>query len=109
MNCIDLQFNYQGGSLPLPLDYGYRALILAQKTLHNFVGLNGWVGVDLILGSDTNGIKDFVFEINPRLTTSYLGARHHLKVNPASFGPTLICFFRNQKAKVIILLTVRMA
>lgn len=85
MNCIDLQFNYQGGSLPLPLDYGYRALILAQKTLHNFVGLNGWVGVDLILGSDTNGIKDFVFEINPRLTTSYLGARHHLKVNPASF------------------------
>jgi len=83
--CLDLQFNYQGGSLPLPLDFGYRALSLAQKTLHNFVGLNGWVGVDLILGPDTKGINDFVFEINPRLTTAYLGARHHLKVNPASF------------------------
>ena len=84
MECLDLQFVYQGGSLPLPLDFEYRALILAQKTLHDFGGLNGWVGVDLILGPDSRGLKDFVFEINPRLTTSYLGARHHLLVNPAS-------------------------
>jgi hypothetical protein len=84
MECLDLQFGYQGGSLPLPLDFEYRALILAQKTLLDFGGLNGWVGVDLILGQDTKGIKDFVFEINPRLTTSYLGARHHLLINPAS-------------------------
>ena len=82
--CLDHQFIYQGGSLPLPLDYEYRALILAQKTLRDFGGLNGWVGVDLILGPDTKGLKDFVFEINPRLTTSYLGARHHLLINPAS-------------------------
>jgi predicted ATP-grasp superfamily ATP-dependent carboligase len=84
MECIDLQFVYQGGSLPLPLDFEYRALILAQKTLRDFDGLNGWVGVDLILGPDIKGLKDFVFEINPRLTTSYLGARHHLRINPAS-------------------------
>ena len=84
MECQDLQFVYQGGSLPLPLDFEYRALILAQKTLRNFNGLNGWVGVDLILGPDTKGLEDFVFEINPRLTTSYLGARHHLIINPAS-------------------------
>lgn len=82
--CLDLQFVYQGGSIPLPLDYEYRALILAQKTLRDFNGLNGWVGVDLILGPDTKGLKDFVLEINPRLTTSYLGARHHLLINPAS-------------------------
>lgn len=84
MECLDLQFVYQGGSIPLPLDFEYRALILAQKTLHDFGGLNGWVGVDLILGPDSKGLKDFVFEINPRLTTSYLGARHHLTINPAS-------------------------
>ncbi len=83
MECIDLQFVYQGGSLPLPLDFEYRALILAQKTLRDFGGLNGWVGVDLILGPDTKGLEDYVFEINPRLTTSYLGARHHLLINPA--------------------------
>lgn len=85
MNCLDHQFIYQGGSLPLPLDFENRALILAQNALRNFVGLNGWVGVDLILGPDTKGSNDFVFEINPRLTTAYLGARHHLQVNPASF------------------------
>ena len=84
MECQDLQFVYQGGTLPLPLDFEYRALILAQKTLRDFNGLNGWVGVDLILGPDTKGLEDFVFEINPRLTTSYLGARHHLIINPAS-------------------------
>jgi len=84
MNCIDNQFVYLGGSLPLPVDFEYRALILAQKTIRDFVGLNGWVGVDLVLGSDPNGFEDFVFEINPRLTTAYLGARHHLHINPAS-------------------------
>jgi len=84
MNCIDDQFVYQGGTLPLPMEFEHRALILAQKTLCDFVGLNGWVGVDLILGADPNGLEDFVFEINPRLTTSYLGARHHLEINPAS-------------------------
>ena len=82
--CLDHQFVYHGGSLPLPLDFEYRALILAQKTLRDFDGLNGWVGVDLILGPDTKGLEDYVFEINPRLTTSYLGARHHLLINPAS-------------------------
>lgn len=85
MNCIDNHFVYQGGSLPLPMEFEHRALILAQKTLRDFMGLNGWVGVDLILGADPDGLEDFVFEINPRLTTSYLGARHHLEINPASF------------------------
>ena len=85
MNLLDNQFIYQGGSLPLPVDLEHRALILAQNTIRDFPGLNGWVGVDLVLGSDPNGFMDFVFEINPRLTTAYLGARHHLHINPASF------------------------
>lgn len=84
MSCIDNQFVYQGGALPLPIEFEHRALILAQKALRDFVGLNGWVGVDLILGADTNGLEDFVLEINPRLTTSYLGVRNYLEINPAS-------------------------
>ena len=33
----------------------------------------GWVGVDMILGSCNDGHDDRVLEINPRLTTSFVG------------------------------------
>ena len=33
----------------------------------------GWVGVDMILGSCNDGRDDRVLEINPRLTTSFVG------------------------------------
>ena len=33
----------------------------------------GWVGVDMILGSCDDGHDDRVLEINPRLTTSFVG------------------------------------
>ena len=33
----------------------------------------GWVGVDMILGSAVNGRGDRVLEVNPRLTTSFVG------------------------------------
>jgi hypothetical protein len=35
----------------------------------------GYVGVDLVLGRDPHGGEDAVIEINPRLTTSYVGLR----------------------------------
>ena len=75
-----------------------------QKTLLDFGGLNGWVGVDLILGPDIKGSKDFVFEINPRLTTSYLGARHHLLINPASLwaGNALLLSQPESKGNTIV-------
>ncbi len=33
----------------------------------------GWVGVDMVLGARDDGTEDRVLEINPRLTTSFLG------------------------------------
>jgi predicted ATP-grasp superfamily ATP-dependent carboligase len=42
-------------------------------------GLQGYVGVDLIVGP--NGPK--VLEVNPRLTTSYVGLKESIGVNPA--------------------------
>jgi predicted ATP-grasp superfamily ATP-dependent carboligase len=33
------------------------------------------LGVDLVLGHDPSGSDDVVIEINPRLTTSYVGLR----------------------------------
>ncbi len=33
----------------------------------------GWIGVDMILGSRDDGLDDRVLEVNPRLTTSFVG------------------------------------
>jgi len=44
-------------------------------------GLRGYVGVDLVLGLHAG--EDRVIELNPRLTTSYLGLRRKAKVNLA--------------------------
>ncbi|MBU6308584.1 MAG: ATP-grasp domain-containing protein [Planctomycetes bacterium] len=33
----------------------------------------GWVGVDMILGSRPDGLDDRVLEVNPRVTTSFVG------------------------------------
>jgi predicted ATP-grasp superfamily ATP-dependent carboligase len=35
----------------------------------------GYIGIDLILGDAADGSNDYVIEINPRLTTSYIGLR----------------------------------
>ncbi len=66
-------FHYQGGRLPLPEPLDQRATMLAQQAIDAVPGLRGYVGVDLVLG-DTSA-EDRVIEINPRLTTSYVGLR----------------------------------
>jgi predicted ATP-grasp superfamily ATP-dependent carboligase len=43
----------------------------------------GYVGIDLILGRDPGGAEDAVIEVNPRLTTSYVGLRAAAKSNLA--------------------------
>lgn len=73
-------FAYGGGVLPARLDGSpdtrkatTRAVrSLAINACRAIDGLAGWVGVDLVL-SDTG--TPVVMEINPRLTTSYLGYR----------------------------------
>jgi predicted ATP-grasp superfamily ATP-dependent carboligase len=65
------QLVYRGGRLPLPPDQHERAVRLGLQAVQAVPGLRGYVGVDLVLGDD----GDFAIEINPRLTTSYLGLR----------------------------------
>src|SRR5262249_42859079 len=48
---------------------------LAETAVAAVPGLQGYVGVDLVLGSAGDGSQDWVIEINPRLTTSYVGLR----------------------------------
>ena len=82
-------FAYRGGQLPLPppLDARARRLGLAvAATLGRGTsrGPLGWMGIDLVLGSDPAGADDVVIEINPRLTTSYLGLRRLARGNLAA-------------------------
>jgi predicted ATP-grasp superfamily ATP-dependent carboligase len=76
----DGRFRYQGGSVPLPPDLAERAVRVARPAVKAVHGLRGYVGVDMILG-DTG--SDCVIEINPRVTTSYIGLRAVAETNLA--------------------------
>jgi predicted ATP-grasp superfamily ATP-dependent carboligase len=79
----DGRFRYLGGRLPLPDNLDYRARHLAERAVECVEGLHGWFGVDLVLGDTEDGSGDRVIEINPRLTTSYLGLRRLARFNLA--------------------------
>jgi predicted ATP-grasp superfamily ATP-dependent carboligase len=71
----DGRFHYQGGELPIPPPLAQRAIQLGASAVECVPGLLGYVGVDLVLGGAADGSADFAIEINPRLTTSYIGLR----------------------------------
>lgn len=60
-----------------------RASLLARRALAALPPARGFVGVDLVLGSDANGDDDVVIEVNPRVTTSYVGLRQAIDQNLA--------------------------
>jgi predicted ATP-grasp superfamily ATP-dependent carboligase len=72
----DGRFRYLGGRVPLPDGLRERAVSLARRAVEAVPGLRGYVGVDVVLGDG-----DQVIEINPRLTTSYVGLRALAETN----------------------------
>jgi hypothetical protein len=85
----DGRFRYEGGLLPIRPDLAERAVKLARKAIDCVPGLLGYVGVDLILGDAADGSEDYAIEINPRLTTSYVGLRELANFNLAEAMLTL--------------------
>lgn len=77
------RFKYEGGELPIPPDLAARAVGLAARAVACVPGLLGYVGVDLVLGAAEDGSRDYAIEINPRLTTSYIGLRELAEANIA--------------------------
>ena len=73
-------FAYRGGTTPLDHPLARRAGEEAVRACQAIPGLRGHIGVDLILA----GPEAFVIEVNPRLTTSYLGVRAALDQNVAA-------------------------
>ncbi len=79
----DGRFSYRGGHLPLSPEFDRRARSLAEKAVRVVEGVHGYFGVDLVLGAAADGSADVVIEINPRLTTSYVGLRRLARFNLA--------------------------
>jgi predicted ATP-grasp superfamily ATP-dependent carboligase len=64
---------YLGSDLLADPDAAARATALALRAARAVGADAGWLGVDMILGEQTDGRGDRVLEINPRLTTSIVG------------------------------------
>ena len=75
-------FTYSGGATPLDHPLAARAAEQAVRACEAIPGLRGYVGVDLMLTDS----EAFVIEINPRLTTAYLGVRAALDQNVAALA-----------------------
>jgi len=70
---------YYGGAVPFDHVLEEKALKTAEKAVEAVSGLKGYVGVDLILSDE----EPVVIEVNPRLTTSYVGLKRVVNFNPA--------------------------
>ena len=80
----DGSFIYLGGVVPLLPELNHRAGSLALRAAAVLPQPRGYIGFDMVLGDDPFGGDDYVIEVNPRLTTSYVGLRAHLRGNLAA-------------------------
>jgi len=78
---------YLGGLVPLDHPLKSQALDVAARVTDVFPGLTGYVGVDMVLTEE----GPVVIEVNPRLTTSYIGTRRVLRLNLGESIVQAIC------------------
>jgi predicted ATP-grasp superfamily ATP-dependent carboligase len=75
----DEESAYYGGAVPFDHSLEKEALRVAERAVEAVSGLKGYVGIDIILTNE----GPVVLEVNPRLTTSYVGLRRVVNFNPA--------------------------
>jgi predicted ATP-grasp superfamily ATP-dependent carboligase len=75
----DEESGYYGGAVPFDHSLAKEALRAAERAVKAVSGLKGYVGVDMILTEE----EPIIMEVNPRLTTSYVGLRRVVNFNPA--------------------------
>jgi tyramine---L-glutamate ligase len=73
------KFQYLGSQVPCDHPACNEAMVLAGSAAQLIPGLRGYVGVDMVLSDDGPQL----IEINPRLTTSYIGLRRVAQANLA--------------------------
>jgi len=86
----DGRFRYLGGHAPLSPALAERAQRVARSAVETLPALRGYVGVDVVLGAAPDGSADQIIEINPRLTTSYVGLRVLARTNLAATMLSLV-------------------
>lgn len=79
--CVGNTFKLTGITLNAMHAYEKRFETIARKIANMLPDALGYVGVDVIVDTESNTI--FVIDINPRLTTSYVGLHEALAINPA--------------------------
>lgn len=75
-------FSYGGGVTPFEHPMASAAARVAVRTVESIHGLRGYIGVDVVLTRR----KPVVIEVNPRLTTAYLGVRATVDENVAGLA-----------------------
>lgn len=75
-------FVYRGGRTPFDHPLAGRAVEAALRICEALPGLRGYIGVDLVLTES----EAVIIEVNPRLTTAYLGLRSALEGNVAALA-----------------------
>lgn len=76
---VGAPFSYQGSEVPFTGDKHQAAIELAKRAAALVPGLKGYIGVDMLITSE----GCYLIEINPRLTTSYIGLRSVVNINLA--------------------------
>lgn len=80
--CDGSHFELKGVTVNGMLPYWQRFETIARKIAQMLPDALGYIGVDVIVEPKSD--KIFVLEINPRLTTSYVGLHAALNANPAA-------------------------
>jgi predicted ATP-grasp superfamily ATP-dependent carboligase len=79
----DGRFTYLGGRLPMTRsEFGSRISDLIRQFSRVIAGLHGYIGFDVIVPEQPDATP-LIVDINPRLTTSYLGYRALSDINLA--------------------------
>lgn len=81
IECDGSEFKLAGVTVNGMLPYWQRFETIARKIARMLPDALGYIGVDVIVEPATG--KIYVLEINPRLTTSYVGLHKALSTNPA--------------------------
>lgn len=66
---------YLGGKIPFESEFRQDAFDVAIKACESIEGLNGFVGVDLLIARDDDIYPVYLLEVNSRFTTPYVGLR----------------------------------
>ncbi|NVM03008.1 MAG: ATP-grasp domain-containing protein [Candidatus Helarchaeota archaeon] len=90
---IDLQSStYLGGFTPFDHPLKNEVITHSKKIIKNIKGLKGYIGIDYVLTPE----KAYFMEINPRLTTSYVGIKSVSKQNLIKAIINLLIFEKDE-------------